>query len=409
MTYYLNTGNTGVSIMRIEKNQQDFNATDILSIWSGITICLPAFMLGGILVPSLSFSTAILVTLAGNLILVFLIFLMALPGLKYGYSSAYLNRYIFGYPAGHIIPSIIVILSMVGWAAILLDLAGHATYEILKIYVSDFPVEMLVVIIGSLITFTSFAGHNKIRTISKFNLPSLIIITIWLLFILIKDYNVNNLLSYKPTYDLNIITGLDIVIGGTIAGAFVSSDLCRFAKNKKVLGSGLFWGIIPAAFFLAIIGMFSQLMTGSWNPVQIIGKLGMGVPALILVIISTWTTIQVSIYSGSLALNNILPVITRKKAAVILGIILISFAIMNIMQFFEQWLLLLDNVFAPMIAITLVRYFFHKEELMKYKNVQWTSFIPVFISIYLTRFLPLPVPSTLLAIFWTFLFYFFIR
>ncbi|MEC9488116.1 MAG: cytosine permease [Halanaerobium sp.] len=388
----------------VDKASQTFQTIDILSIWSGITICLPAFMLGGILIPSLSFSNAVLVTIAGNLIIAILVFLMALPGIKQGYSSAYLNHYYFGYPFGHVIPSAIVMVSMTGWAAILLDLAGRAAYEVILPYIPGIPIAIIFIILGILISISSFAGPDRIRQISKLNLPALAVIITWLLVIMLKRFSMSQLLSYTPTNEFSIYQGLDIVIGGTIAGAFVSSDLCRYACSKRTLGQGVFWGIMPAAVLLAIVGIFSQLMTGTWNPVYVIKDLGMGIPALLLIIVSTWTTIQASIYSGSLALCNILPGWTRKKATIILCILLISLTILNITSYFEQWLLLLDNLFAPMIAITLTRYFIGRAS-PTIKNIQWATFVSILISIALTKLIPLPLPETFTAMGWAALSY----
>ncbi len=56
-----------------------------------------------------------LITVMGNIILALLIYFMGIPGVSKGYSSALLNRYIFGYPVESLFPSIVVLVSMVGY------------------------------------------------------------------------------------------------------------------------------------------------------------------------------------------------------------------------------------------------------------------------------------------------------
>jgi NCS1 nucleoside transporter family len=391
----------------IDNSQQTFKILDIASIWAGITICLPSFMLGGILVPSFSFKQAILITIVGNLILALLIYLMALPGTYTGSSAALLNRQIFGYPQGNFIPSLAVVISLIGWSAILLNLAGQAAYEIIDYYQISFPPIFIIVIIGFLVLASSFAGPEKIKSISKLSLPALIVIACWLFYQIFSQYNLGELLIYQPTNDFKFMEALNLIVGGTIVGAFVSSDLCRYARSKKEMGLGILLGTLPAATILAIIGILSRLATGYWNPVYIIKSLGMGIPALLLIIISTWTTIQASIYSASLSLSGLLPAITRKTGTLLIGFILILLAVINIMNFFELWLLLLNNLFAPMIAVSLLKYFFYPDN--KPKRVDWKVVLSIFGSILLVNLITTPLPSFLVTMLWSCFLYFILQ
>ncbi len=387
----------------INKSQQNFNIIDIASIWTGITICLPSFMLGGVLIPSFSFKNAVIISILANLILALLMYLMALPGLKYGYSTAILNRYIFGYPAGNYIPSIAVSISLIGWSSILLNLAGQAAYEITSHYSMGLPAFMIMIITAILIIISSFASPQSINVISKFNLPLMLFILIWISFIIINEYNILELINYKPTGRIKFYEALNIVVGGTIVGAFVSSDICRYSKNKKTIRNGILLGTLPAALLLAIIGMFSRLATSYWNPIYIIKSLGMGIPVLILIILSTWTTIQVSIYSASLSLDNLIPNLSRKNAIIIIGLILITISSLNIINFFESWLIILDNLFAPMIIITLIKYFYFNEE--KIKNIDFKVITSIGFSLILNNLITLPFPSFFTSMLWTIITY----
>ena len=391
--------------LKIKNSQQTFSIIDISMIWAGINICLPSFMLGGILVPSLHPITAIIITILGNTMVAVLIYLLALPGLYYGYSSAIMSRYIFG-RFGSYFTSFLVLASMIGWSGILLELSAQATMEIFKYYNITLNYEVIVIIIGFIIILSSQAGAKQISKINNLNVPMLLFLLIWISYIIFKEYNIFSLLSYKIVNDLSYNRSLDLVIGGTIAGIFVSSDLNRFAVNKKSLSLGVFIGTIPATTFMATIGILASLAAGSWNPINIIINLGMGIPALLLVVLSIWTTTQASLYSGSLAITNIFPALTRKKAVIVLGIIMILTAIYQILSDFEVWLILLDNLFSPIIAIALYKTLSSRYSKLK---IDWNALITIVSVLLLKNITPASISSAILTIFNTIIIYFLIE
>lgn len=327
---------------------------------------------------------------------------MAVPGLKKGYSSALISRYIFGYSYGSKMTSIFVLISMIGWSAILLELSGQAVYEIANYY--NFPIsyEIIILFIGLVILFSSLAGAEKINGLNKLNVPILIILLIWIGYIIFKEYNIIKLLDYTASNEMSSYRALDLVIGGTIAGVFVSSDLNRYAKNKKSLSRGVFIGTVPITLCLAAIGIIARLATGSWNPVNIINSLGMGLPALLLLILSTWTTIQVSLYSGSLAATNIFPNLSRTKANISLGTFMILISLYHLLSNFENWLLLLDNIFSPLIAISLYKI---NTSNFSREKIDWKAFTAIILALLLKHITASTVSSTLLTMTYTIIIY----
>ncbi len=391
--------------LQIKKSKQTFNYVDITLVWAGINICLPSFMLGGILVPGINPISATIITFMGNLILAIFIYFMALPGLKKCYSSALLSRYIFGYPFGSSFTSILVIISMLGWSAILLELSVQALMEITLYYDFKIAYEIIIIPVGVIIILSTLAGPEKISYLNKYNVPILIVLLIWITYIIFNNYNINELLSFKATGNITYNRALDLIIGGTIAGVFISSDLNRYARDKKSLSLGVIIGTVPITLCLAVIGMLAKLATGYWNPVIIIKTLGLGIPAMLLLVLSVWTTIQASLYSGSLAVINILPKLSRKIATIILGTTVILIGIFRILANYENWLILLNNLFSPIIAISL--YKIANAEYNK-TNLDWKAVIVIPIVLLLNNIIPTAISSTLLTMLYTFIIYFII-
>jgi purine-cytosine permease-like protein len=150
---------------------------------------------------------------------------------------------------------------------------------------------------------------------------------------------------------------MNIMVSGQIAAAFTSSDLSRYAKNHSSVWYGVMMGVTPVSAFMIALGALSRLASGEWNPVHGVQVLGMGVPALILIIFATWTTNDKAVYFGGLALTNIFPGRSRWLHTLTLGILGTTLGCFRLSRFFTEWLVVLGAIFAPLVAIVLVDYF----------------------------------------------------
>lgn len=338
----------------VPPEQQNFSLWDTCTIWTGISICLPSFMVGGLLVPDLSFMWASIVLVLGNGLIALFTYIMGLPGIKHGYSSALLIRRLYGKHWGALIPSLVVVIAMTGWSAVMLGIAGDGIHSILISVGAAINPTWVVVLTGLLVTLCSLFGKDVIRLTEILQTPILAGLCCWIIFILADTHQLGQLIYYQPPSNhMSVIQGLLLVIGGSVAGIFVSSDWSRFSKSRVAYFGGAFMGIIPASVLLGIIGIISQLAAGSWNPVEIVKSLGMGIPALLLIVFSTWTTNQATIYSGGLAMANLLPW-SRKISTFALGIAATIIAAGGAARHLTEWLTFLNYLFIPMIVITII-------------------------------------------------------
>ena len=189
------------------------------------------------------------------------------------------------------------------------------------------------------------------RLVSNLSVPALLLLCTWIGYVLAARYYWPAALAFRPTGSFSLSQAFDMVVGGTIAGAFVSSDLARFARTRAALGWGVALGTVPVTVVLALLGMAAQLATGYGNPVRVVNSLGMGIPALLLLVFSTWTTNQVSLYSGGLALANLFPRLDRRAGTLLLGLLATALALAGVAEHFEGWLLLLNYLFTPLVGV----------------------------------------------------------
>ena len=152
------------------------------------------------------------------------------------------------------------------------------------------------------------------------------------------------------------------------------SDYTRTAK--KPLGATTVSVLVYFAVssWMYLIGMGAAIYTGESDVTAILLKAGLGAGALIIVVFSTVTTTFLDTHSAGVSAVSISPRIKEKPAAAVICIAGTLLAIFTPITQLENFLYLIGSVFAPMIAIMIVDYFFFKKDCSK-QNVVWYNLI----------------------------------
>jgi len=112
--------------------QRTWSRWHIAALWVGMAICIPTYQLAaGLLSQGMGWLAAIVIVLAGNLIVLVPMLLNAQPGAKYGIPFPVLARSSFG-TRGAYIPTILRALVACGWFGIQTWLGGQALYELVR-------------------------------------------------------------------------------------------------------------------------------------------------------------------------------------------------------------------------------------------------------------------------------------
>ena len=135
-------------------------------------------------------------------------------------------------------------------------------------------------------------------------------------------------------------------------------------------------------------------------------KAGLGVAALLILILSTVTTTFLDAYSGGVSFSVVVGGVKEKAAAVAICAIGTLLAVTVPVESYESYLYLISSVFGPMISVMIVDYFILRktpfEDKLCLKNILiWTAgfvFYRLFAAVYCPIGNTLPVmaaqPST---------------
>lgn len=140
------------------------------------------------------------------------------------------------------------------------------------------------------------------------------------------------------------------------------SDYTREAENPKAatLTSTVTYSIV--SIWMYVIGMGMALLTEESDIAMIMVKSGLGLAAMIIIILSTVTTTFLDAYSAGISSESLSKKVDGQKVGIIVTIIGTIAAILFPMDDITEFLYLIGSVFAPMIAIQIADYFILKKD-----------------------------------------------
>jgi cytosine permease len=340
----------------IPKEERTKRWWDLCIIQAGIAFSFPTLLIGSLLAPGLSWSQAVWVNVIGNAILAVLVALMGYYGVDYGITAAVASRFTLGHPTGTRLCSALLLMSLVGWYAVVNEIAGLAVNGIVKNASGFSSPPTFIILVGILNGIPAVMGFEEIKILNRLAVPALVFLTGWMLDVMMSRQGYTRLTSYHASGQLTFGTGLDWIIGGFIVGTFIAPDYSRYIRSRSDNWAGSLCGVLPPAVFLGLTGALSRVATGDQNPVTSVQTLGLGVLGLLLTILSTIPSSEASLYSAGLALTNVFPRHKRWRNTAIVTAVGTALAVFGITKHLGGFLSALTYVFSPLVSVSLCDY-----------------------------------------------------
>lgn len=331
------------------------NGTSLFSnglIWFGAGVSIAEILTGTYLAP-LGFAKGFQAILLGHLIGCVLLFLAGMIGANTKKSSMETVKMSFG-RKGSLLFSILNVLQLVGWTAIMIYDGALAANGIIKS-----GAWIWCLIIGVLIILWILIGIKNLGKINTFAMAALFVLTMILCKVIFFSGASGHVMSGDS---MTFGAGVELSVAMPLSWLPLISDYTREAKNPlgATLTSALTYGIVSC--WMYVIGMGAAIYTGEYDIAQIMVKAGLGIAGLLIIVFSTVTTTFLDAYSAGVSSVSISGKINEKWAGVIVTVIGIGAAIIYPMDNITDFLYLIGSVFAPMIAIQIVDYFFLKHD-----------------------------------------------
>ena len=320
-------------------------------IWFGAGVSIAEIMTGTYLA-GLGMKKGILAILIGHIIGCFLLFVAGVIGGQTRKSSMETVKFSFG-QKGSLFFALLNILQLVGWTAIMIYDGAIAANGILG--VGNW---IWCLVIGILIIVWLLIGINSLGKVSLLATIALFIMSI----VLSRVIFINKAVAMPLGEGISFGAAIELSIAMPLSWLPLISDYTKEAKEpvKASFFSSLVYGLVSS--WMYIIGMGAAIYTGESNIATILVRAGLGVMGLLIIVFSTVTTTFMDAYSAGISSETISEKLKGKHIAIGVSIIGIIAAIIYPMDNITNFLYVIGSVFAPMIAVQIVDYYFIKRD-----------------------------------------------
>jgi putative hydroxymethylpyrimidine transporter CytX len=333
-------------------------------LWFGAAVSTAEILTGGLIAP-LGFKTGIIVILLGHLIGTGILVMGGIIGTREKVPAMTSTNISFGVYSTYLF-SILNILQLIGWTAIMIKVAANSVNLISQSLWNFDNILVCILIIGVFTILWLYFGNKGMKKLNVTAVSLLFILTLVLGVIIFKD---KTLLTKASSGEISFGGALELSIIMPLSWLPLIADYTRFAKSEKEGAFGSFIGYFLGSSWMFIIGLGAVIVSNNSDPSAIMLAANLGITALGIVVLSTVTTTFLDVYSAGVSFLNIMPKFSEKKVGIIMAIIGTLAAIIFPMGNYEGFLYAIGSVFAPLFAILITDYFIIKKNTKVQSNV----------------------------------------
>jgi cytosine permease len=350
--------------MRIENNEAQAPLPDtagaavsgvrIALILLGATIALPAFVMGASLNRAMGTRGAIVASIVGGFVLACIAAAAAIVGAHSRLSSYQLILRAFGARGGKWVNGCLSVV-MVGWFAVVASLFGDAALRAGGRFLPLSAQEWLVIGIVAM-AGTTLAGFRALDILASLTTPLKILLLASTVYVSLAKTGGAGLWTTPDHPTLSGPQGASFVVGGVIVGALLTPDLARLATSRGQAALACFLAFaLGQPLVLSLAGIPARL-AGESDLVLIMLSLGLGLPAILVVILAAWSSNAYNLYAITLVYRTF----TRAapwKLALFGGCLGGALAISGLAQKLTPFLLVLSVAIPPIAGVYLAAYY----------------------------------------------------
>ena len=358
-------------------------------IWFGAAVSLAEILTGTYFAP-LGMGKGLLAIIVGHVIGCVLFFLAGLIGGRERKSAMETTKMSFGHYGG-LLFALLNVMQLVGWTGIMIYDGAVATNGIFEA-----GIWVWSIVIGVLIIIWIAIGITNLGLLNKITMALLFVLTMVLCFVIFRGGNPTATATETMTFG----AAVELAVSMPLSWLPVISDYTRESEKpfKATLASTVTYGLVSC--WMYVIGMGASIFTGEGDIAQIMLRAGLGIPALLILILSTVTTTFLDAFSAGISCESLSKKLNGKVIGIIATVAGTLGACFFNMDDITNFLYLIGSVFAPMIAVQITTYFILKKDSFN-AAFDWPNLIVWalgFVAYRLLMNVDLPVGNTLPAV-----------
>jgi NCS1 family nucleobase:cation symporter-1 len=362
--------------------QRTWSTYHIASLWVGLSVCIPTYMLAaGLVDGGMNWWQAIFTIMLGNFIVLIPMVLIAHAGTRYGIPFPVLARASFGVRGANV-PAILRGLVACGWFGIQTWIGGQAIYTMLRVAMPEWepplalPLAFMAFWLWNM--YIVVKGSESIKFLEAWAAPFLIAAGLALLaWAMVRAGGLGPILARPSRFQTTgefvrfFIPSLTAMVGFWATLALNIPDLSRYARDQKAQIWGQFLGLPPTMTLVAFIGVAvtsaSAIIFGEtiWDPVVLLSKLESPVVILVslfaLLIATLTTNVAANVVAPANGFANLWPArINFAIGGIITGVIGIAIMPWKLLSdygtYIFGWLIGYSGFLGPIAGIFIADY-----------------------------------------------------
>ncbi len=359
-------------------DQRAWNLWHIASLWVGMSVCIPTYMLAASMIDAgLSWGQSLVAILLGNVIVLVPLVINAHAGTRYGIPFPVFARAAFGTRGAHL-PSLLRSVVACGWFGIQTWIGGLAINALLEILWPAWrtlgggwrfmgyggPQYAGFLLFWMMNVYFVWAGTESIKWLEMVSAPFLIVTGLALLgWAAAKVGGIGTILeradALRPVTARASFLGAFIPWVTAMVGYWATlslniPDFTRYARSQRDQALGQALGLLTTMPLFAFIGVAvtsaTVLLYGQaiWNPVDLLARLTaesgspwLGLVAMIAILVATLTTnIAANIVAPANSFANLAPRrIGFRLGGLIAAAIGIAILPWKLLDMYQAWLI----------------------------------------------------------------------
>lgn len=326
----------------------------VAMILTGFAISLPSFLSSAQISSALGMRDALSVSLLAGILLCLMGCLTAIVSVRTRLTTYLLVQRSFG-RSGAALVNIAIAFVHFGWFGVNASFFGDAmvagTAAVLGLSGSF---ASFVLIGGLLMAITTIYGFRALDRLALIAVPILALILGAVVIMAVRRHGIVTAPDPTPPEPMSFGIALSALIGGNMLTVAAMPDLTRYIRSARQSVLGMVLSFPVATPLLTMAAAIPVLATGEIDIMKLIIGFGLGVPALLVLILSTWTINSANLYSASLSLTATFPSIAQWKFTIVAGVLGALLAVAGILDAFVSFLLLLGAIIPPIAAIYVI-------------------------------------------------------
>lgn len=351
----------------------------LAAIQIGVTICVPLFALGGQLGRHARYLDLVPAVILGAFIAAFFAILTGMVGRHARVPTAVIMRRAFGEAGGKVVAALLI-LALFGWFGVQTEMLVDSIQTLLRSGLDlRVPKVLLTIVCGALMSSTAIIGFRALGKVAYFAVPLLLVVIMVPTWVAFATHDVLPMMSApaaEAPYSFGII--VSIISGGHMVAVVTAPDLTRFLRSSRdvVMGTGISLGV--ALPVLLLVAALLAVIYENADLIAVLVAAGVGVPALLVIVLATWTSNDKNLYESALSLSTLLPRWQRWQLTAAAGAIGTALATAGIFEHFVELLIFLGITIAPVAGVYLSDFHFERRryepDYAAVDNVRWQAF-----------------------------------